>query len=111
MKVKQTIFYVYDVTINFIFQYLNLCKFLNCFSDVFVRSEKSSRQHVNHLSDGPSYPQVKPAYSHADEKYLEFHPSARSHHIERESTMERSGLYSSSLEKITLTLLELVKRQ
>lgn len=97
---------------NFFFQCLNLCEFLKCFSDVFVRSEISSRQHVNHLSDAPSYPQVslKPAYSHHDE-YLDFHSSALSHHMERESTMERSGLYSSSLEKITLTLLELVKRQ
>lgn len=94
------------------FQYLNFCEFLNAFSDVFVRSKISSRQHGNHLSDAPSYPQesLKPAYSH-DEKYSDFHSSALSHHMERESMMERSGLYSSSLEKITLTLLELVKRK
>lgn len=84
---------------------------LNTFSG--ISGEISSRQHGNHLSDAPSYPPVslKPAYSQDDEEYLDFHSPAHSHHKERESMIERSGLYSSTLEKITLTLLELVKRQ
>lgn len=49
-------------------------------------------------------------YSHGDEKYSDIHPSAPSHNMEREQRMEKSSLYSSNLEKITSTLLELVRR-
>ncbi|XP_056877564.1 uncharacterized protein si:ch211-13c6.2 isoform X2 [Takifugu flavidus] len=74
--------------------------------DGFVQSEIPSRQVFN-LSDAPSYPQraLEPTSSYGDEDHLDLHPSAYFQY------MEKSGLYSSSLEKITSTLLELVKRQ
>lgn len=72
---------------------------------------------ANHQDEPTRYPErfqepMHPRdYRTAGEQFLEIHSSAPALHIERGAMVDRGARYSNNLDKITSTLLELVKRK
>lgn len=85
--------------------------------EVFGRPEMSLTPRATHPDEPACYPErfqepMHPRdYRPAGEEFLDIHSSAPPLHMDRGPRMDRGARYSNNLDKITSTLLELVKRK
>ncbi|XP_049459321.1 uncharacterized protein si:ch211-13c6.2 isoform X1 [Epinephelus fuscoguttatus] len=87
------------------------------YEDVFGQHGMSRMPHITRPDEPDPYPErfQEPKhprdYQPADKEFLDSHSYSPPLHVERGPRMDRGPQYSSNLDKITSTLLELVKRK